>query len=268
MSTPVYSEVVIKYADSTSPYPLNVAPLKLARLISANGVLHATFTNGEIHQVDVANKAIKKLASIISDSQMLDVNFPQMSWAQVYDPSINGIWSVVTAGSRAYLSKVTLSDLQVASWIELNNVDLMMADVKFSPETFINAHMVNSDPNLPPRLVVTMESLPSVGFDEMVFVDTTTGVMTSLNANLMSDNILLECVPHECDKWQVSAYDPVQNKIFFQGHLIVGNEIELVQFYAAFVENRVTGKWYPVIAPALDPAPYGYSGFQYVQIVN
>lgn len=255
---------------SQSPFPLNVSPLKMSRVVyGANSVLYAVFVNGEVHEVNIDAKSSKKILSIISDELLLAPSFPQVTWAQVFDPEINGLWSIVTSGSEAYLAKASFSDLSVASWIKLDGVDHMLPDVKFSPETFINAHMVKYDPSIPSQLVVIMESLPTVGFDQIVFVDTTTGALTNIQANLMNDNVLLECPAYECDMWRVSSYDPVNKKLYFQGHAYDGSGYEILTIYQVdFFKNHLTGKWEFLVNPSIQPSTYGYSGFQYVQIVQ
>lgn len=267
-ATPVVAEVTIAYPISTSPFPLNVSPLKMSRLLyGANSALYVTFVNGEVHEMNLAEKSSKKLLSIISDEQMMSPSFPQVSWSQVYDPATNSIFSVVTAGSGAFLSKVSLTDLSVGSWIKLNND--MLKDVQWSPETFINAHMVQLDPTEPAKLCITMESLENVGFDEILFVDTTTGVTTAIQDNLMDDNILLTCPAFECDMWRVSTYDPVNNKMYFQGHVVENGVVTgLAIYYVSFYQQKSNEKWTWAIAPTISPSQYGYSGFQYVQIVK
>jgi len=266
-ATPVLQEVTIEYPVSSAPYPLNVAHLKMSRLINgADGVLYATFTNGEVHVVDVANKSMKRIFSVISDDKLLSNNYPAASWSQVYDPEQNALWSVVIAGASAYVVKSDMATLTNGDWIELTQVKGMRTGL--SVETFINAHMVKLDENGPTRLVVMMESInDNVGFDEIVWVDTTTGQLGNIAANLMEYNCLLTCPAFECDRLRVSSFDPVTKKLYFQGHLVNPNKtFTLSLFYVYFFMSKITGTWEATVAPAA-MAAYGYSGHQYVQII-
>ena len=46
-------------------------------------------------------------------------------------------------------------------------------------EAVINMHFAKVDPNLPAKIIVLLESLPNVGFDQVNFLDTETGTFNS-----------------------------------------------------------------------------------------
>lgn len=267
VATPVIKELQIDYPTSSAPFPLNVVHLKVSRVLyGKGGVIYVTFTNGEIHSLDITNKVFKRLLSVISDSAILSNSYPAASWSQVYDPTQNVIWSVVTQGVNAFLVKSDMATLTASEWLPLIQVQGM--DSGFAVETFLNMHMIQLEDDVPAKLVLTMESLPDLGFDEIVWVDTTTGQLENIVANLMEYNVLLECSnPMECDMLRVSAFDPVTKKFYFQGHLLDAEGMETLSlFYVYFFKSKITGTWEATVDPAA-MVDYGYSGYQYVQII-
>jgi len=178
--TPVDQDVYIKYPASSSPYPLNVAPLKLSRIqhLGNNRVL-CVFTNGEIHTVDIPNKSLQIRARLNTDEQLLSAAYPHATWSHVFDKESNALWSVVTAGTPAYLVKTDIESFKVSDRIEMALPKSLIFDINhqdsFSPETFINAHMVKVNSTAPAQLMVALESLDNIGFDEITFLDTKTG---------------------------------------------------------------------------------------------
>jgi len=263
-ATPVYQEVTIKYPAASVPNP---APLKISRLLfGANDVLYVTFTNGEVHAVDFESNSIAHQLNVISDEKFSSGSSPVASWSQVYDPEQNALWSVVTAGGIPYLIKSDFSTLTSGDWVELVQVKGMRSSL--SLEIFINAHMVKLEDSGPSHLVITMESVSdSHGFDEIVWVDTASGQMNNIAANLMEYNVLLKCPSYECDQWRVSAFDPITKKIYFQGHQVNPDKtFTLKLFYVDFFKSKITSEWEATVSPA-GMAAYGYSGYQYVQMV-
>ncbi len=82
--------------------------------------------------------------------------------------------------------------------------------------------MVRFEESDPLQLVVTLESMYDSGFDEINYVNTVTGQMTPVCANLMEYNIVLDCFALECDKFRVSTFDPV-NKVCLKNMLTSEN---------------------------------------------
>lgn len=83
-STPLITQLELKYPVSQSPAPLNVAHLVLSRLIvGPSGRLFATFLNGEIHEVDLENKKFSFKYALISDELQLSETHPYMTWGHV-----------------------------------------------------------------------------------------------------------------------------------------------------------------------------------------
>lgn len=64
---------------------------------------------------------------------------------------------------------------------------------------------------------VFMESLNNIGFDEINVIDTTTGQLNYISANLMERSILLACAdPLDCDELRNSVWVPDSNSFYFQ----------------------------------------------------
>ena len=119
-ATPKYESVTLTYPVSSSPYPLNVATLKMTRMINGpNGNTLVMFTNGEIHQLDLDNKQFKKVSSIFSDADLLSPSFPHASWAQLYDAPSNKLFSVLTSSNNAYLVTTDMNTLVTSEKLQL-----------------------------------------------------------------------------------------------------------------------------------------------------
>lgn len=263
VAKPVHVEVTIDYPVSSSPFPLSVVHLKISRVFFGLNGIFVSFSNGEIHSLDLSGKVLKKLTSIIPETEILSNSYPRSSWSQVYDSDSNSVWHVITQGSNAFVTKLNLADLTTTEWVALKQPQGIHED--FAPDTFLNAHMLKFDENEPARLAITIESLDDVGFDEILFVDTTTGQLSNICANLMEYNVVLQCSnPLECDKKRVSTFDPIDKKIYFQGHAVGSDgSTSLTMFYVYFFTSHITGKLETTVAPAFS-AIYGYSGFQFV----
>lgn len=87
--------------------------------------------------------------------------------------------------------------------------------------------------------------------------------------NLMEDDILLSCQTStkQCDKLQVSAYDPEYNRIYFQGHSAEITSTDLILYALQFEYSRLTGA-FEVIIYKSTLLSYGYTAFQFVPFVN
>lgn len=266
-TTPVVSAVEIKYPVSRSPAPLNVAHLQLSRLIvGPSGRLFATFLNGEVHEVDLEGGSFTYLYSLISDDMQLSEIHPYMTWGHLYDPSAEVMWSIAMGASDAFLMSSSFETRSVSSWVTMAMPE--GDNSGFSPETVVNMHMVTID-NDAPRVMVIMESMHNLGFDQVSFLDTTTGQLDCKQCNMMSDLIELACDTNinACDKWRVSAWDADNGLLYFQAHstsMETYGEIHLTTM--GFDHNAATGNlnWYTNVGQELW---YGLSGFQFVKLV-
>jgi hypothetical protein len=264
---PVVAGAVVAYPVSSSPYPLNVMPLKISRLICGpDGVSYVTFTNGEVHRIDPSTGAFTLVASIVPDALQLGTTHPYATWGQVYDAASNSLFSVVFGANEAYLATTSLATFTTAPYLPLINPGTGPMKL-FAPDTFINAHMLDL-PDGSRRLMLCTESLDNVGFDQMNFVNMTSGQLEGPVENLMSDaNIILSCdeAVYQCDKWRVSTWDASTSTLWFQGHFQDPNEGPVVKMFGLTFELiRETGRlgYYINSAPAY--ISYGYTGYQFV----
>jgi hypothetical protein len=268
-AVPVVVGAVLAYPPTSSPYPLNVVPLKVSRIFfGAGGALYATFTNGEVHRIDTSTGAFALAASIIPDALQLGTTHPYATWGQVYDGVSNSLYSVIFAASDAFLATTDLSTGLTAPYLQLR-----MPGVKeelFAPETFINAHMTDL-PDGSRRLLLCTESLNNDGFDQMNFVNMTSGQLEGPVYNLNADDlIILSCEPsdaalYKCDKWRVSTWDPATSTLWFQGHYQDPQEGPTMKLFgAAFSFSHISGNLGYIISAAAADVPYGYTGYQFV----
>jgi hypothetical protein len=262
-ASPVLSNVQIDYPVSRSPSPMDVAHLELARIfVGPNSRLFAAFTNGEIHLVDLEAKTFTFLYSLISDELQLGVTHPHLTWGHVFDAESNKLWSVIYAANQAYHTSSDLDAKTMAPWT-------LMAMPKgsnsgFAPQTVINMHMTKVD-NGPAKVMVIMESLDNVGFDQISFLDTTTGQLDCKECNLMDADIVFECQMgiNTCDLWRVSAWDPVYKRLYYQAHTNEGDTVMATTGFDTAINGALT--WWT--NKSANPMPFGLSGFQWVPFV-
>jgi len=264
-ATPKYESITLTYPDSSSPFPLNVAKLHISRVINGpNDVTLVLFTNGEVHQLDLDNKQFKKVTNLLSDADLLSVDFPHNSWSQVYDPASNILFSVITSDDNAYLVQTNMNTLTTSPKLKLILPHGINRENQFSPETFINMHMTPYGP------AVFMESLNNIGFDEINVIDTVTGQLNYISANLMERSILLACADHlDCDELRNSVWVPDSNSFYFQGHLVNDDmSTTTYLFQLGDLEQARTGDLFTFFITPIFEIAYGYSGWQYVKFAG
>ena len=118
-------------------------------------------------------------------------------------------------------------------------------------------------------LVLVMESEPNAGFDQFALVNTTSGMFDCMtgNCNLMEESIVLSCSSSVmCDKNRVSAYDPVDNRIYFKGHLDDGSSATGTPMlnYIEFMTWKVSGYFGSIVSTPQPNYVGGSTGFQWV----
>lgn len=284
-------EVVFTYPVSSSPSPLNIMPLEVARVVlGPQNTPLVIFTNGEVHSLDMTTGSFTLKHRLISDAQALGVSFPAATTAQVYDPASNVLYSVLTAGMYAYLATTAfethsghvLPQQQPSSWLELDagmfldpGVDAVTTD--FSTQTFTNALLIRLDDTsardtaaqdtAEPRVLLTAQSLNDAGFDQLLFVNLTTGKMDAGPVqSLMDYDMVFKCQPNNCDLNRVSTYDRVSGRLFYQAHM-AGSDPNTVGNIAmgeiGFSKSHVTDGWTWYVQTVSDDAPFGYNAFQF-----
>ncbi len=269
--TAVSEAVVISYPVSSSPAPLNIAPLKMVRILNAGvDATHlAMFSNGEIHVLDIASRQFKQIARIASDEALLSTAYPRSTWSHAYDPDTHSVWSVVFAASNAYAVSTNLATGLVSDYVPLTIAAESPGD-GFSSQTFINAHMVKYLDDEAPRFTTVMMSLENVGFDQINFVNTATGVMEDEpQANMMEDAVFFQCSGLMCDSQRTSVYDAQNKRIIFQAHIQASDDVGTA-LYAYQYDVNVNGKGYFYKYDLITTGEYpmwGMSGFQLVNYV-
>jgi hypothetical protein len=164
-TTPLLSNVQVKYPVSRSPAPLNNAHLAVSRLVfGPSGRLFATFTNGEVHEVDTTSGSFTYLYSLVSDELQKGETHPHMTWGHAYDADANVMWSIAMAASDAYLMSSSFDDRSVSSWVKMAMPEGDKSG--FSAETVVNMHVVKID-NDAPRIMVVMMGQHNLGFDQV-----------------------------------------------------------------------------------------------------
>ena len=132
-------------------------------------------------------------------------------------------------------------------------------------------HLVPVEDDKPPRIVTIMTAFPGSdgGFDMVEFLNTDTFSFEDVNGNLMNNGIFFACEENinSCDFWRTSTFDPVSKLLLFQGHLASNEELAGVA-YIGFMPNKYNGQltWYT--GDYANSAPFGLSGYQWVQFVN
>jgi hypothetical protein len=268
-ATPVYTAVEIKYLDSSSPAPLNIITPTIARLLHVEGKgLLAVFQNGEVHSVDLANKKLTKVMSIISDEDLYSTAHPYVTSAQVVSTDSKELYSFIFSASNVFLATIDLAAYKAGAFVgPLDMPGTQDLSTGFSPETLINAHMISTADAPTPQLYMMMESLDSVGFDEINMVNTTTGELQGPMYNLMEDYVVFECFngAFNCDKWRNSVYAQAEETLYFQSHdASPGNTNGVILSAMVRVNNHVTGKYYWVVNPEVEMLSFGYTGMTWV----
>ena len=265
VATPVVKGLEMTYPQSTSPAPLNVNKLRVNRLLMGPDGLLLTFTNGEVHQLDITGAgSFKLLFGIIPAADQLSVQHPYVTWGQVYDNESNNLYSFVFSASNVFLVTVDMSTGATTSVGPLDMPGSQNESTGFSPETVINAHMIKLQDGTN-NLMFGMESLYSVGFDEWNFVNTTSGKLLGPITSMQDDYLYLECQPMNCDKLRNSAYDPVGNVLYFQGHYETQNDFYITLASVGFVVNAAGKQSYYLQPNTLANINFGYTGMQFVQ---
>jgi hypothetical protein len=259
------NNVEIAYPAATSPFPLNVLHLKLTRIFhSADGTLFGVYENGEIHIIDLVNKQSKMVVRMTSDDRLLGVEYPTATWAHAYDPDTNTLSSVFMGGVNAYYVQTNLATMKVSDWVQMAMPQ--GANSGFSPETFVNAHIMKPYPGASSEFVVLLESFAELGFDQINYVNVTSGQMIPWEFNLMEYNIEFSCGNvMECDKKRNSAWDPVGQMLYFQAHDATDKTSLLNRM--GWTTSVLDSSYYPYVNPALDPFTFGNGGFIFIQKV-
>jgi len=112
-TTSIYFNVDIKHPVSQSPFPLNVAPLQLARVFTTSAdQLIAVFSNGEVHEVDLERQIFLFKYKLMNDDEQLSVQHPTSTYAHAHDASTGIMHSICFYGSLAYYKTSDLKEVK------------------------------------------------------------------------------------------------------------------------------------------------------------
>ena len=113
------------------------------------------------------------------------------------------------------------------------------------------------------QVVVLLQGKNS-GFDQIVAVDTNTGVGTLINGNLASENLFFTCDTHtkSCDNLQTAAYDAIEDRLYFQATEIKSTD-DVGTTVLMYVDLAAK---FPYIDTGLNPFTFGYMGFHFVSV--
>jgi len=174
------------------------------------------------------------------------------------------------SGNQAYLVNSHIERAAVESSVQMSMPQGQNRLNDFSPEYVLNMHSLKMDDTSDPLVLVVLESLPNVGFDQVDFLNVTSGQLDAADPNLSSDNIFLKCDLgiNGCDLWRNSALDTVSKKLYIQSHVVDAQhgygDMYLTEIgFSYSVTGRVT--WYTNVVGS--PLWYGYSGMQFVHFV-
>ena len=250
--------VLIPHPDASTSNAGNMRATKIFTV--AGGITFALFGDGSLHQVDLANqKYISLGGSILSDVKY------SLTTAHVLDGTTLKSF-IVDAHGNNYLVKTDVSSnpVKVGTPLKVANIQGQVGT-----QTPVNAHMFTiPDGSSAPRLLVISHG----NFDNIKFVDETTGESTSIINSMTSDEVSqpaeLQCNSgsKDCDFWQTSAYDPVGNALYFQAHYLESTNDDLdttVSIYGLTFSKQAAG-WFGYMTIGISPMLFGYEAYQFV----
>jgi len=255
----VYANVMIPHPDASTNNPGTIRLVKLNAI--QGGIVTALFSDGSVYELNVKEQKYSKLGALYSSDVDGTAKY-FMTNAHALDGTI--LKSFVMDGrSQTFLIETDLS----ASPIKVSDpLKVVPIPGQLGTETPNDAFMFTVPGQKPQLLLINHGN-----FDSFSFIDETTGVSTSLIANLYDatnePGTYLACYSStkDCDMWQTAMHDTAANKIYYQSHF--GETQELGIFYFEFVSN-IAGTYYPISNESIGPMQFGYSGYQYVPFTN
>jgi hypothetical protein len=256
-ATSLVSNVILGHPDGA---PGNPGSMSLSRVMyDQNGDLLTLFADGRLYRLDIlGSRAYKLLADIIPD----DNSSVKVSNAHVRDGLTLKSITYESSSDIAYLVKTDLTSYNVSAPVEIKKLKGMVGT-----ETPLVAHMMR-DPNTDTTFLGVMYH---GNFDQILRVDEVTGEQTSVIGDLYHDSTnanQLVCYEgaKDCDFWATSAYDEKNGVLYFQSHSVADDLFVGYIFNMPFLENRVTGIYYPVVSESVTMT-FGYAGYQWVSFV-
>lgn len=256
----VISNAIIGHPDASVGAPGNMHLRKI--LYCPEGHHLALFDDGSLHHLDIASGTYKQIANV-KTSGLASLT---MTNAHVVDGSILKSILYDSVNYVSYLAKTDIESGAVSSAVQIQQIRGSLGN-----EKPIAAHMT-----LDPNAKVNKLTLIFAGnFDQITYVDETTGVQTPLTANLADDTnngipVEFQCntATKDCDTlWSTTAYDAKNNALYFQTHEVSDDTSTTYIYNSKYYTSKLSPDAYPVFNPSVTMT-FGYSGYQWVSIEN
>ena len=107
----------------------------------------------------------------------------------------------------------------------------------------------------------------AAGFDQIAWLNTSSGEVDFIFYNLMENMIGFQCdmETKACDASQTSSYDPMEKRVYFQATQFESADDTLGTTVLLYVD---LSKKTPYIDTGLSPFSFGFMDFQFVQVVQ
>jgi len=261
-TTPVMSNVMVPHPDASVSNPGKLTLIRLMQVSTGNVV--AVFTDGSVHSIDLVGQKYTKIASIIpSGASYSDL---AVTTAHVMD-GLKLKSFLVDARDQTYL---VVTDFSVSP--ATVSTPLAIVAIKGQPGKEIPmaaVMMANGAPGSAQQLVLIMHG----NFDSISWVDETTGEQNPMFASMTNGpttpcEFTCDTNTKDCDMWNMQAYDPVANALYFQAHDVSNGDDDVPPaaiMQLAMTQSAATKAWYPVSFVVAEPVQFGYMGYQWVQ---
>jgi len=218
---------------------------------SSNNTLLALFDSGILFSLDPKSGTFTKLGNVIPAS----VTGFKLSQASVVDTDADVLYSVLANGDGAVITTFVLHSGRVTS------APITLKREHFFLEDLFTAVWI-SDAK---KFVLFLAGKDS-GFDQLAYIDTTTGNGDYLFDNLAENQLFFTCdmSTKACDVLQTAAYDAIEKRIYFQATNILGQDDvgTTVLMYVDLASKQ------PYIDTGLNPFSFGYMAFQFIPVLE
>jgi hypothetical protein len=133
---------------------------------------------------------------------------------------------------------------------------------RLGPETIMHMVWVGSK-----KALYVFMAGSELGFDQIFSLDPATAEGTIVFYNLFENMIGFSCDPNTkaCDALQTSAYDAIQDRVYFQATQYESDDDQLGTTVLLYID--LSGRT-PYIDTGLSPFSFGFMDFQFVQVAQ
>jgi len=269
-TTPVVTNVVIAHPAGTTATTASTITVQRS-MYRDDGSLFVIFNDGTFTSLDLDSQKHTVIGNLMTGIEGLG-QYPMMSDAHVFDGNLlKSFFQDETGWPFLVVTDTSVTPFTQTTPVKIN---LYKGMTVVKP---IAAHMMSTNPDMPLTLAIVL----SGQFDSVMFVNEATGDFVYEESGIPSlwdftTGILssLECyeVTKDCDYWRTSSYDPVNRALFIQSHIYdPANEDlppSLAMMKLGWTQSHINGKWYPYYNEAQWIMNFGYSGYEYVQIIG